>query len=223
MGSLDEVRALVSRSRHGDEAAFGELVVRFSAAVRAMCTLRAADPARADDLAQQVFLTAWRRLQEQDHDVPFWPWIESITRNHLLNEWRRVQRERGLKQRYTASWLARIEAEETRDQDADTLALQVECLRECVRALPERMQELVRLRYDENWSSEQIAQQTGRSSDAVRQTLVRLRDKLRECVERRMARALETRTERAERTERSERRDGFEKLSPRRSAGHDAL
>jgi RNA polymerase sigma-70 factor, ECF subfamily len=187
MSQFDEIRALVTRARKGDEAAFGELVVRFSAAVRALCTLRAADPSRADDLAQQVFMTAWKRLQELDNDVPFWPWLESITRNHLLNEWRRVQRERGLKQRYTAAWLARMDAEEFTEQEADHIALQVECLRECIQQLPNKMQDLVRMRYDENCSSDQIAARTGRSSDAVRQTLVRLRDKLRECVERRMA------------------------------------
>jgi RNA polymerase sigma-70 factor, ECF subfamily len=183
----EEVRGLVSLARKGDEVAFSELVVRFSAAVRALCALRAADPGRADDLAQQVFLTAWKRLQELDNDVPFWPWLESITRNHLLNEWRRVQRERGLKQRYTQAWLARMEAEEYGEQESDQIELQVECLRECMQQLPEKMKELVRMRYEENCSSEQIASRMGRSSDAVRQTLVRLRDKLRDCVERRMS------------------------------------
>jgi RNA polymerase sigma-70 factor, ECF subfamily len=183
----EEVRSLVSLARKGDETAFNELVVRFSAAVRALCALRAADPGRADDLAQQVFLTAWKRLQELDNDVPFWPWLESITRNHLLNEWRRVQRERGLKQRYTQAWLARMESEEYGEQESDQIELQVECLRECMQQLPEKMKDLVRMRYEENCSSEQIASRMGRSSDAVRQTLVRLRDKLRDCVERRMS------------------------------------
>jgi len=187
MASSDEVRTLVERSRNGDAEAFGVLVTRFSAAVRSMCLMRSADPARADDIAQQVFLTVWRRLPDLSADAPFWPWLETITRNHLLNEWRRVQREKGLKQRYTVAWLAQNDNEGDQGEEAEDLAAQVQTLRECMATLPENLQKLVRMRYDENQTSERIAATIGRSPDAVRQTFVRVREKLRECMERKLA------------------------------------
>ncbi|HYG77604.1 MAG TPA: sigma-70 family RNA polymerase sigma factor [Planctomycetota bacterium] len=183
---MAELAALVKQARSGDAEAYGELVNRFSAAVRGMCLMRAADPARADDIAQQVFLTAWKRLPDLNEDAPFWPWLEAITRNHLLNEWRRVQRERGLKQRYTVAWLAQSESEHA-SEDAEDLALRVEVLRQCVETLPEKLRSLIRMRYDDGYSSEEIAVVLGRTSDAVRQTFVRVRDKLRECVERKLS------------------------------------
>lgn len=182
----DALNALVLRARGGDAEAFGQLVTRFGAAVRGLCLMRAADPDRADDIAQQVFLTAWRRLPDLEGQAPFWPWLEAITRNHLLNEWRRVQREKGLKQRYTMAWLAQNEADDPAGEEAQEVAQQVEVLRECLETLPERLQELVKLRYEKGYTSEKIATLLGRSSDAVRQTFVRVRDKLRECVERKM-------------------------------------
>jgi len=182
-----ELRGLILRARAGDTDAFGVLVTRFSAAVRSLCLLRAADPSRADDIAQQVFLTAWRRLPDLVEENAFWPWLEAITRNHLLNEWRRVQHERGLKARYTVAWLALAEAEEQTPEEAEDLERRVASLRSCLEGLPPELQKLVKLRYDENQSSQQISAALGRSADAVRQTFVRVREKLRECIERRMA------------------------------------
>jgi RNA polymerase sigma-70 factor (ECF subfamily) len=182
-----DMKTLVARAKTGDTDAFGVLVTRFSAAVRSLCLLRAADPSRADDIAQQVFLTAWRRLNDLSEDGAFWPWLESITRHHLMNEWRRLQRERGLKQKYTVGWLAQAETEDCSPEDAEDLARRVKSLRSCIDGLPPELKKLVKLRYDENHSSQEISTMVGRSADAIRQTFVRVREKLRECIERRMA------------------------------------
>jgi RNA polymerase sigma-70 factor (ECF subfamily) len=185
-----DLKTLVSLARKGDTDAYGTLVSRFSAAVRAQCLLRAADPARADDIAQQVFLTAWRRLPDLSEDGAFWPWLDSITRRHLLNEWRRVQRERGLRQRYTLQWLSKQETEDSSADSASELAGRVDSLRLCLDKLPPELRKLVKLRYDENCTSQTIGKLMGRSADSVRQTFVRVREKLRECIERRMAESL---------------------------------
>jgi len=186
--SAAQIAQLLKLARRGDADAFGELVVRFGPAVRATCLMRAADPHRADDLSQQVFLTAWRRLADLRDDAQFWPWLEAITRNHLLNEWRRVQRERGLKQRYAVAWLAANESELPGPAAAEEIAQEVETLRDCVNRLPENLQRLVQLRYHEGQTSQQIAVELGRSPDAVRQILLRVRDRLRECIERKLSR-----------------------------------
>ncbi len=183
MAEREDLNELLTRARVGDADAFGELVTRFSAAVRALCLMRAADPGRADDIAQQVFMTAWRRLADVRESTQFWPWLEAIARNHLLNEWRRVQRERGFRQRYTVAWLMQSETGEAQAEETHELASQVSHLRSCLRNLPPELQKLVRMRYEENCSSQKIAQALGRSADAVRQTLMRLRDKLRKCIE----------------------------------------
>jgi len=187
MADERDLKTLVSLARGGDTDAFGTLVSRFSAAVRAACLLRAADPSRADDIAQQVFLTAWRRLPDLSEDGAFWPWLDAITRRHLMNEWRRVQRERGLKQRYTLQWLTTQDTEDTAAQDAGDLEVRVESLRSCLDKLPENLRKMVKLRYEDNCTSQAIGKMTGRSADSIRQTFVRVREKLRDCVERRIA------------------------------------
>jgi RNA polymerase sigma-70 factor, ECF subfamily len=178
---LDE---LVQRARGGDAAAFGELVTRFSVAVRGMCLLRAADPNRADDLAQQVFLTAWEKRSDLLPGAHFWPWLETITRNHLLNEWRRVHRERGMRQRYTTEWLIKQHSAAVSEGKAVQAGSMVDALYSCLDGLPANLRKMVTLRYFENQSAPQIASQMGQSPDGVRQTFVRVRDQLRQCMER---------------------------------------
>ncbi|MCZ7644661.1 MAG: sigma-70 family RNA polymerase sigma factor [Planctomycetota bacterium] len=184
MAKVVDLPELVESARQGDVKSFEELVVRFSPAVRAMCLMRASDPEWADDLSQQIFLTAWRRLAELRPQSNFWAWLEAIARNHLLNEWRRVQRERGFKQRYTVAWLARQDREAVQDEP-DELASHTQHLKMCLDQLPEHLRKIVSMRYAEGSTSDRIAEEMGGSADSIRQTLVRLRDKLRDCVERR--------------------------------------
>lgn len=183
--NLEEIALQVEKARHGDPEAFGALVNRFAGAVRSLCLLRSADPIRADDIAQQVFLTAWEKMPELRAGAPFWPWLERITRNHLLNEWRRVQRERGLKQRYTVAWLAKHECNDDQAEESEELLAQVNTLRQCLEQIPPNMRMMVKMRYEEDHTSDEIAAAMGRSADSVRQTLLRLREKLRECMQRR--------------------------------------
>ncbi|MBI3832235.1 MAG: sigma-70 family RNA polymerase sigma factor [Planctomycetes bacterium] len=177
--SADE---LIEKAHAGDMDAFAEIVRRYSPAVRAMCVMRAGDPHRADDISQQVFLTVWRRFREFTPGTSFWAWLETITRNHIYNEWRRIRRERGFRQRYTVAWLADNE-NELPEPDPELLECRLGLLRQCLEKLPTRLKEMIRLRYDECRSSDEMAEAFGNSSDSIRQTLLRVRERLRTCVE----------------------------------------
>lgn len=184
---MDELKPLIERARKGDTEAFGELVVRFSPGVRALCLMHAPDPGSADDLAQQVFLTAWNRLPTLKDDELFWPWLKSIGRHFLMNEWRRVTRERNFKRGYTVNWLAEHAAGALeQDEPAEWVSARVDHLRACIESLPEHFRRIVRMYYEEKRTSAEIGRELERSSDAVRQSLVTLREKLRLCIERKL-------------------------------------
>jgi RNA polymerase sigma-70 factor (ECF subfamily) len=59
-------------------------------------------------------------------------------------------------------------------------------LQECLERLPGRARELVRLRYFDELSAEEIARRTGANGASLRVMLQRVREQLRECIERRM-------------------------------------
>jgi len=72
----------------GDQAAFGELYDRYAPLVRSVCYDATGDLTEAQDLAQEVFLRAYRRLGTLRDPAQVGPWLVGIARRVGL-EWRR--------------------------------------------------------------------------------------------------------------------------------------
>jgi len=53
---------LVTLSRDGQPAAFGQIVERYQTLICALAYSACGDLSRSEDLAQQTFITAWRQL-----------------------------------------------------------------------------------------------------------------------------------------------------------------
>jgi RNA polymerase sigma factor (sigma-70 family) len=86
--------ALVARCRTGDEAAWEELVDRFSRYVFAIATraygLRESD---AEEVFQEVFTRIWERLGTLRDDDAVRPWIAQLTRRCCVDHLRAAGRE----------------------------------------------------------------------------------------------------------------------------------
>src|SRR5438067_13478855 len=62
--SWTEIILLVERAQVGDREAYGELVSRFQGSVYAMALARVRDPLEAQELAQDVFVHAMKKLPQ---------------------------------------------------------------------------------------------------------------------------------------------------------------
>jgi RNA polymerase sigma-70 factor (ECF subfamily) len=82
---MSEVLELVLRARDGDRAAFGELVERFQPTVYAVALARLRNPAEAQELAQEVFLHAMRKLPQLRDAQCFAGWLRQITVRMAIN------------------------------------------------------------------------------------------------------------------------------------------
>jgi RNA polymerase sigma factor (sigma-70 family) len=72
---------LVLRTLKGDKSAFSELYDRYAGLVRAICNDSTRDRDQAADLAQEVFLRAYSKLDKLKDTERFGPWLASIARN----------------------------------------------------------------------------------------------------------------------------------------------
>jgi RNA polymerase sigma-70 factor, ECF subfamily len=77
--------ALVSRAGRGDRMAFAELVRRHQSKVRALLLRLCGDRSLADDLAQEVFMRAYRGLLGFEGRSSFGTWVYRISYNVYLN------------------------------------------------------------------------------------------------------------------------------------------
>ena len=83
--SWNEVIELVERAKTGDRAAYGELVRRFENSVYAMALARVRDPLEAQELAQDVFVHAMRKLPQLRDPRCFAGWLRRITARMAIN------------------------------------------------------------------------------------------------------------------------------------------
>jgi len=76
---------LVSRARDGDVRAYEQLVVRYQGQMFRLAVKMLADRSDAEDVVQEVFLGAWRRLHQLNEDAAFVGWLYRMTTNRCLN------------------------------------------------------------------------------------------------------------------------------------------
>jgi RNA polymerase sigma-70 factor (ECF subfamily) len=87
---------LVARARQGDTAAFGELVDRHRAAVYRAAHAALGSASEAEDVAQEAFLAAYRKMDSYRGEASFKTWLlriawrQALTRRRsLVTRWRR--------------------------------------------------------------------------------------------------------------------------------------
>jgi RNA polymerase sigma-70 factor (ECF subfamily) len=82
---------LVASALRGSEAAFRELVVRFERPVYALILRMVRDQQTAEDLAQDVFVKAFRRLSSYDSRRKFASWLFKVAHNATIDHLRRSE------------------------------------------------------------------------------------------------------------------------------------
>ena len=81
---------LVAAVRAGDDAAFEELYQRYFTRISAFVCRMLRDEARCEDVAQEAFMSALRRMRATDAEINFKPWIFQIARNAAIDAYRRT-------------------------------------------------------------------------------------------------------------------------------------
>lgn len=165
MGPQDD-STLVEEILAGNTARFGDVVRRHDAAVRRVVTRRLADPDAVEEVVQQTFYLAFRRLDQLDRPGKLRGWLTAIARHCVVDFLRREER------RSEAVELNRIEAV-ARDRSAEWIWTEVERLGAIHR-------EVLGLRYRSGLSYEEIAAELGVPVSTVRGRVYEARKQLRE-------------------------------------------
>jgi RNA polymerase sigma-70 factor (ECF subfamily) len=159
---------LVEAVRGGDREAFGRLYDLYVPMVHGILLARV--PYReVDDLVQDVFLVALRRLNTLRDSAAFGGWLAMITRNRAVDYHRSAREVEELPEDLPGKSPAEKEAEA---EAARTL--------EMIRSLPEAYRETLVLRLVEGMTGPEIAVRTGLTPASVRVNLHRGMKMLRE-------------------------------------------
>ena len=83
---------LVAAVRRGDDRAFERLYSRYQRRISAYVFGMVKDHGRAEDITQEVFISALRRMRETERPINFKPWVYEIAKNACIDQFRRSRR-----------------------------------------------------------------------------------------------------------------------------------
>jgi RNA polymerase sigma-70 factor (ECF subfamily) len=158
-------------------AAFSELVRMHQAGLRGFIRGLGIDADYVDDIAQEVFVIAYRKRGDFEEGKDFGRWLRGIARNLVANERRKTARHLRLLDQAADDGALRQTAEPV---DCEEI---VAALNDCVAQLPEHSRALLLRRYQTGENASILAGTFRQTAESIRQTLSRIRQTVRQCVE----------------------------------------
>jgi RNA polymerase sigma-70 factor (ECF subfamily) len=176
---------LVTLSREGDTAAFGELVRRYEGKIFRLAQHVTQNREDAEDVLQETFMKAYEHLDQFQGNSKFYTWIVRIAVNQALMKLRRRKTDKSVSLdeaidtgedtmvREIAAWDEDPEQRFSRDELGSILDTAVQSLEPPYRSV-------FTLRDIDELSTEETAEALGLSVPAVKSRLLRARLQLRE-------------------------------------------
>ena len=174
---------LVAAVRDGSEEAFEALYRRYRLRIVAFVRSKCGDHARAEDIAQEAFMSALRGLRSSDKEIAFRPWLYEIARNACIDHMRRAGRGTEVsidsddfspqEEGRVSQSVSGTDAEVARREELESLQM-------AFGDLPESQHQILVMREFEGLSYDRIGSRMGLSRGAVESMLFRARRTLRD-------------------------------------------
>lgn len=174
--------SLIEGAESGATEAFEQIVLGHQRLVRSFLVRHVGDQQVADDLAQEVFVAAYRGLSSYRGTGSLSGWLLGIARNHVLMHFRSRPPSTTVSLDSVLEGI-RLKALEEDEFDASVEQQRVDALRSCIQSLEPAQRELLARFYYRSEAAEEIARSIGKRAGAIRMLLMRIRRQLRTCIE----------------------------------------
>ncbi len=165
--------ALVRLVRQGRLDAYGSLVQKYQGSVFNVCFRLLGEKRDAEDLAQETFIRAYRRLDLFDASRPFGPWVRRIAANLCYT---RLKRSLPADEELEDEWLtAGNELQIDNPAAIFEQNQQSRQVRAALLALPPHYRMVVELRHYQEMDYQEMAETLGLPLNTVRSHLFRAR------------------------------------------------
>ncbi len=143
----------------------------------------------ADDVLQEALLVVFKKYDQFQEGTSMLAWCRSIVRIEVLRTKQRYLRERTLAERLLDDAIDAAFDEFQTQRRSDDAESWREALRGCLERVPTRGQGVLRARFADELSYQQIGERLGMTIEAVRKALFRVKKQVRSCVETRLGAA----------------------------------
>ncbi|MCA9007414.1 MAG: sigma-70 family RNA polymerase sigma factor [Planctomycetaceae bacterium] len=139
-------------------------------------------PADADDILQETNVVLWRKRNSYEPGTNYFAWAFAIARLQVLSHRSQQARKGMIYNDQLLDEIANTASTESEQYDRRNAALQ-----NCLQKLDATQRDLISRRYQPDGAVNSLAADIGKTSKAVSASLRRVRDKLRQCIERTLA------------------------------------
>jgi len=175
-----DLNTLLDRIGRGETDLYLRVVRRYELMLRGYLAGQLYNLAEADDLAQEVFIAAWRDLAGFRRGEDFGAWLRGIARNRLLTHFRSQQRRANAVERFQAE-VARIAEQELDAAARNDESRRFDRLLHCISRLPEKLRRVVHAGLD-GARPAALAGELQTTVPAIYQLHYRANQLLRECM-----------------------------------------
>lgn len=183
--ALEDFDLIDKAVREKDQQAYATLMKRYKKAVYFMVLKMIRDTDDAEDLTMEAFAKAFRNLHKFKKDYTFSTWLFRIATNNTID----FIRKKKLKTMSLNNTLTDdggnsvnidVEDDDNNPQDEFIKSQRIEMVRVFVDKLPAKYRKLVKLRYFDELSYDEIAEELGKPLGTVKAQLHRSRELLYE-------------------------------------------
>lgn len=164
---------VIDRCREGDEKAQFELYRIYYKGMYSVCLRILNDAMEAEDVMQEAFLNAFRKIDTYKGEVSFGAWLKKIVVNKALDH---------LKKRKIKFEEINERTTEVEDITPEIREVNMQLLKQAIQQLPDGYRVVLSLYIIEGYDHEEISQILGISNSNSRTQLLRAKNKLRELI-----------------------------------------
>ncbi|MBL8639858.1 MAG: sigma-70 family RNA polymerase sigma factor [Alphaproteobacteria bacterium] len=174
-------RRLAAAAQKGDAASYRTLLTELVPVIKRSLSKSLPSPDIADDIVQEVLISVHKALHTYEIDRPFTPWLMAIV------NFRRTDFLRGYYAAHENKQvpLDSVEIPDYLNQDDKGAQEEQEAhLKDALNSLPEKQKNVVEMLKLEGLSTREVADKTGMSESAIKVTMHRALQKLKEKIKR---------------------------------------
>jgi len=161
-----------------NEGQFMRLLMQHEPALRAYSRSLLPDWNLVDEVIQEASLTLWQKFDQLRDEEGFLPWAKVIVRFKCLSAIGKLGRDRHV----FSDGVLELLADEAESIEAEEQAAAMKALRSCLVKFSKPHQELLLAPYSGDGRVKELAENAGKSANALYKLLGRLREKLSDCV-----------------------------------------
>ncbi|OGE79713.1 MAG: hypothetical protein A2660_03025 [Candidatus Doudnabacteria bacterium RIFCSPHIGHO2_01_FULL_45_18] len=174
----EELKRILQKAQNGDSEAFGLIYEHFSEKIYRFIYFRVSHKEVAEDILSDTFVKAWQKINQINTPQALSGWLYQIAKNNIIDYYR-----------IKKDLVPLADVEETlEDQvspvDIINLNLQQKKILEVLSQLPEDQREVIKYRFFEDLTSEEIAYVLGKTEGAIRvlqhRAILKLKELLKE-------------------------------------------